>query len=87
MPNTNADIIVAKLLSNIYTELFQRRTTSHQVTIKKSSNIEDDGIISEYLDTTLISSSAIWKWGPDGGSSPFINTSPLQGVWGLGEWS
>ncbi len=73
MPDVNADIRVAKLLSNIYTELFQRRTTSHQVTIKKSSNIEDIINISEYLDNTRIAALSSARWGPSSGISPFIN--------------
>lgn len=80
------DLAFARLMSNIQTELFQRRKPESNKAIKKSFFHDESIDMKEYIDTTLLTVAGVtYHWGPYG-ASPFVQASELQGVWGLGEW-
>ncbi|MEK6862071.1 MAG: hypothetical protein AABY07_08975 [Nanoarchaeota archaeon] len=79
-------IQLAKLISNLYSEIFNRRITNENVIIKKSAhNIEEIGT-EDSIHEMLTASTSIFLWGPSGNSSE-SGISPMQGRWGEGVWS
>lgn len=76
---------LARVIGNIYTEVFQRRQPSDNVIFKTRHALEDQNL-NEATFTVLHSNATIWVWGQSG-SSNHTDSSPLQGVWGEGFWS
>ena len=82
----DSEIQLSKLISNLYTELFQRRATPENLILKKSTHNIEEVPLDEQLQSVLTTATNIYVWGPSG-SSDMVDVSPTQGRWSECVWS
>jgi hypothetical protein len=83
---TNDEIILARLLGNIYNELFQHRKAGDNTVIKKASHNVHFQSVKEDTFNVLHDSTGIYLWGPSSGKSGQTNSAIMQGEWGDSIW-
>ena len=76
---TFSEITLAKILGNLYTEVFQRRQISESEAIRASAHALDTVDLAEKVFTLLDTSTNRWAWGP--APSDQVNVDLRQGVW------
>jgi hypothetical protein len=80
------ELDLARLIGNIYTEVFQRRQADENSPIFKSANNIDSLEVSEDNFDVLHQNTAVWVWGISG-SSDQTDSAFMQGRWSEGYWS
>ena len=75
---------LARIIGNIYTEVFQRKNADENTVIKKSvHNLETQGL-SEETFTLQMSATTVHIWGPGGASDMIDSGGNTSGRWGFG---
>lgn len=82
------DVEFAKLISNLYSEVFQRRRSGDNTILKKSAHAVEDLEIVEDIHSNL-NASLTFQWGPGGVTPSVLSTvgTKLAGQWGEAVWS
>ena len=82
-------LLIGKILGNIYNQVFQRRTAPEGTNPPKKTSIQSDTVaLDEKTHQVLMSTAAVYKWGPSSGAkSPETGVSPMLGRWGEGVYT
>jgi hypothetical protein len=80
------ELDLARLIGNIYTEVFQRKLADENSPIFKSANSIESLRISEDTFDVLHQLASVWVWGPSGLSDQ-TDSSSMQGRWSEAFWS
>lgn len=86
MPEIDDTVTMARLLGNLYAEVFQRRRSEVNSVLSRSSHPTDSVRLAEDTHSVLHANTTVWLWGPSGNSDQ-TDTSPLQGRWSECFWS
>ena len=85
MTQIDDTVTMARLLGNLYAEIFQRRRSEVNSVLSKSSHPIDSQNLKEDKWNVLHAGTTIWVWGPSGKSDQ-TDSSPLQGRWSECFW-
>ena len=77
----NDQILLSKLIGNLYNEVFQRRASSDNTIIKKSSHNIEQQPVDEHTKEFLLDAATVHVWGISGASDQVNNSGSISGRW------